>query len=269
MEHLAGRVAVITGAASGIGLGLADAFAEDGMLLVLADIDATGLASAAARFDNAGVLPVVTDVGDAQAMADLATAAMDAFGRVDVVANNAGVLTLGGQWETSLEDWRWVVDVNLWGVINGVRSFVPLLLANRDGGHVVNTASVGGLSASAFTGPYAATTHAVVGLSKGLRAEFAAVGANVGVTVACPGRVRTAMVANVNRKVSGVLRPEAQAVIDALRAHEDSAMDPSEAGRLIRDAVVHNRFWVLPNGRSHLSVVQTEIAGLLAAIADS
>ena len=162
---------------------------EAGLSVVLADVDTVGLGNVIRTFTGGSVAGVPTDVRDPDAVSHLAAVAIDTFGRVDVIVNNAGVWTLGYQWEMSTEDWCWVLDVNLWGVIHGVRTFVPLLLANADGGHVVNVASMDGITGSPFHGPYAASKHAVVGLSKGLRAELSSLGANVGVSVVCPGRV--------------------------------------------------------------------------------
>jgi NAD(P)-dependent dehydrogenase (short-subunit alcohol dehydrogenase family) len=171
MHTLAGRVAVVTGAAGGLGLGLARTLGAAGMRLVLADIDAAALQEAAEdlRTEVEAVAAVPTDVRDEDQVDRLAKQAVATFGRVDLLVNNAGVWTLGYQWETPLADWRWVVDVNFWGVVHGVRAFVPLLLANPDGGHVINVASMGGIRAGAFSGPYAATKHAVVGLERRLR----------------------------------------------------------------------------------------------------
>jgi NAD(P)-dependent dehydrogenase (short-subunit alcohol dehydrogenase family) len=262
-RDLAERVLVVTGAATGIGRGVARAAAAAGMKVVAADLDATALDDTVGqlRADGAEVLGVPTDVRDAGAVDALARAAVAAFGGVDVVCNNAGVWTLGHEWETSLEDWRWVVDVNLWGVVHGVRTFVPLLLGNPDGGHVVNVASMGGLVAGPLTGPYAATKHAVVGLSKSLRAELAGREPRVGVSVVCPGRVRTSILDTVNRRPEAgadrVLSPDAQAVLDAMDRAGASALEADAAGRQILDAVVHDLFWIFPGaGRSPSSPAQ-------------
>src|SRR3954447_21631829 len=141
------RVAVVTGAASGIGRGMINAFGRRGMRLVLADNDEERLIGAVGELRAEGLeaLAVPTDVRDPAAVDALAAASLEKYGRIDVACNNAGVWTLAAQWETSLDEWRWVVDVNLWGVINGVRTFAPLLVDNPDGGWIVNTSSVAGL----------------------------------------------------------------------------------------------------------------------------
>jgi NAD(P)-dependent dehydrogenase (short-subunit alcohol dehydrogenase family) len=273
VDELMGRVAVITGAAGGIGRGIAVALADAGMRLVLADRDQERLAATGAQLRETGaaVADVPTDVRDPGAVEALAAATLDAYGAVDVVCNNAGVWTLGSQWETSPEDWHWVVDVNLWGVIHGVRTFVPLLLRNASGGHVVNVASIAGLIGGPLSGPYTATKHAVVGLSKGLRADLAASGAEVGVSVVCPGRVQTAIFDNVGRRPEATgepqLTPPAQAVLDALRGAAATEMPPDEVGRLVRDAIIRDQFWVLPNAEAHLPLVAQDFQELKEAFA--
>jgi NAD(P)-dependent dehydrogenase (short-subunit alcohol dehydrogenase family) len=270
MTDLNGRVAVITGAASGIGFGMAEAFQAEGARVVLADLDAGSLRGAEENLSGQGgdVFGVVTDVSHHDSVCALAQTTLEHFGAVDVVCNNAGVWTLGYQWDTPEADWRWVVDVNLWGVIYGIRVFVPLLLANPNGGQVVNTASIGGLVASAGTGPYVATKHAVVGLSKSLRAEFAAQQARVGVTIVCPGKVATPILRRFNsRPGAGPERPlphELEAVSTAMRSG-DGGISPTEAGRMIVDGVKRNAEWVFPGADRHRLLVERELARLLAA----
>jgi len=272
MQDLDGRVGVVTGAASGIGRGIARAFASAGMRLVVADIEAAPLEATAAELRALGVpaRAVVTDVRDETAVEALAEATTDEYGAVHVVCNNAGVWTVGYQWETDLADWRWVLDVNLWGVIHGIRSFAPRLLAQPEGGHIVNTASMGGLIAGPLIGPYTATKHAVVGLSKGLRAEMALQGAPVGVSVLCPGEIATGLVHKVGARpgkttTEGPGRaPEVEATLAALREGDRAGMSPDDAGRMVLDAVRQNRFWILPNAAPHLVRARRETAELFA-----
>lgn len=272
MERLAGRVAVVTGAAGGIGFGIAEALAAEGMRLVLADLDGERLAQAAGALAGGGaeLIGIPTDVRDAGSVEALAAAALDAFGAVHVVCNNAGVATMGYQWETPLADWEWVVDVNLWGTVHGVRTFVPILLANPDGGHVVNVASMGGLIGSAFSGPYSATKHAVVGLSKGLRAEFEQQGAQIGVTVVCPGKVATSIVERLNRRPGPtgevVLPPEVRAVRDAMRDHAGEGVSARDAGQLVCDAIKRDRFWAFPGAQAHLPLLRRELQAVSNAL---
>src|SRR5215472_10419781 len=187
-----GRVAVVTGAASGIGFGLSERFVAEGMRVVMADVDAPALAEAADLLAGrrAEVLPVTTDVSDGDQVDSLRDRALEAFGAVHVVCNNAGVSGTGRPlWEMSRRDWEWVMGVNLWGVINGIRSFVPVLL-QQDAGHVVNTASMAGVIPGVL-GSYSVTKHAVVALSEALHFQLLPLGAPVGVSVLCPGWVRT------------------------------------------------------------------------------
>jgi len=195
MDRLEGRTAVVTGAASGIGLAVSEAFAAEGMRVVMADLDGDGLRREAARLADAGheVHPTVVDVRDAEAVDRLGDEAVERFGELHVAVNNAGIVNGGNSWELALEDWHRVLDVNLWGVIHGIRAFVPHILASGDEGHVVNTASMAAVTAIPRLGPYTVAKHGVLGLSDVLRAELAAIGAPVGVSVVMPGMIRTGM----------------------------------------------------------------------------
>ena len=188
-----GRIAVVTGAASGIGLGLSQRFAAEGMHVVMADVEEPVLSKAAAelRERGASVLPVVTDVSDRAAVEALRDAAVSAYGAVHLLCSNAGVGgSHGPLWECPPGEWDWVLGVNLGGVINGVRAFMPLLL-EQDAGYLVNTASIFGVFAGAL-GPYGVTKHAVVALTETLHFNLRSLGvSHVGVSVLCPGAVRT------------------------------------------------------------------------------
>ena len=192
MQDFAGKVAVVTGGASGIGLGMATRFAAEGMRLVLADIEEGALEAAAQglRASGAEVLAVQTDAGDAASMDNLGARTLDHYGAVHIVCNNAGVGTHGRMWELSVNDWEFVLRVNLWGVIHGVRVFAPHLI-EQDEGHIVNTASMAGLVSVAGAGPYNVSKHGAVTLSETLSAELRDAGSNVGVSVLCPGLVAT------------------------------------------------------------------------------
>jgi NAD(P)-dependent dehydrogenase (short-subunit alcohol dehydrogenase family) len=195
MRLKAGQVAVVTGAASGIGRGLAEEFLRRGLAVVAADVEDRALGQAVDEMTAAGgpVVGQVTDVRDPDALQRLASRTLGELGHVDVLCNNAGVITPRlPVWEQPAEDWRWTLDVNLLGVVNGIRAFVPHLVA-QGSGHVVNTSSIAGLAPVPGGGnaAYAASKHAVVGLSEVLVEELATVGADVGVTVLCPGPVPT------------------------------------------------------------------------------
>jgi NAD(P)-dependent dehydrogenase (short-subunit alcohol dehydrogenase family) len=214
VEHLEGRTAVVTGAASGIGLSVVEAFLTEGMRVVMADVDKDRLESHASRLADQGALvrAVVADVRDPDAVDRVGVVAIESFGHLHVAVNNAGIVNRGFSWELSLEDWHRVVDVNLWGVIHGIRSFVPRILASGAEGHVVNTASMAAVLALDRLGPYTVSKHGVLGLSDVLRAEFEKMGAPVGVSVVMPGLIRTGM------NPMGTVGPEVVAanVVDAI-----------------------------------------------------
>ena len=195
MEQLEGRTAVVTGAASGIGLAVAEAFVGAGMRVVMADLDGDRLRPHAARLAGQGgeVLAVTTDVRDPDAVERVGATAVEHFGKLHVAVNNAGIVNGGYSWEIPLEEWHRVLDVDLWGVIHGIRSFVPRILASEDEGHVVNIASMAAVLSLARLGPYTVAKHGVLGLSDVLRAELAALRAPIGVSVVMPGMIKTAM----------------------------------------------------------------------------
>jgi NAD(P)-dependent dehydrogenase (short-subunit alcohol dehydrogenase family) len=266
----AGRVAVVTGAASGIGFALSQRFASEGMRVVMADVEAPALAEAADLLAGRGaeVLPVATDVAREEQVDALRDRALEAFGAVHVLCNNAGVGG-GGRplWEMSRGEWEWVLGVNLWGVINGVRSFVPVLL-EQDAAHVVNTASLAGLTTGVL-GPYSATKHAVVALSEALHLQLAWRGASVGVSVLCPGWVRT-RIHDADRNRPADLEPvpepppSEQPVREHMRQLVDTGMDPAQVAGHVVDAIETGRFYVLTHpemARAIQSRVEQVLAG--------
>jgi NAD(P)-dependent dehydrogenase (short-subunit alcohol dehydrogenase family) len=194
MKHFRGRVAVVTGAASGIGRAMAERFALEGMKIVLADIEEPALDEVERdmRENGANVIAVRTDVSNGAQVKALAGRALEAFGAVHIVCNNAGVASLPAPvWEQTEADWRWVIDVNLWGVIHGIRTFLPILLEQGGEGHVVNTASLSGLIALPNAGPYDATKFAVVAISESLYFDLALIKSLIHVSVVCPAWVQT------------------------------------------------------------------------------
>lgn len=253
MERLEGRVAVVTGAASGIGRGMADAMAAQRMRVVLADVERAALDGAVAEMRAAGaeVIGVECDVSKPDSVDALAEAALDAFGAVHVVCNNAGVGGAGAEpsWKRSLDEWRWVLGVNLMGVVHGVRSFAPILIEQGDDGHIVNTASMAGLVPGG--GIYGVSKHGVVALSETLFGELAMWAPKVGVSVLCPGWVNTRIIESERnrpeapREDPGELTPEMQMMRDIVTGLIQKGLDPREVGDVVVDAIRSRRFYVL------------------------
>jgi NAD(P)-dependent dehydrogenase (short-subunit alcohol dehydrogenase family) len=249
MENLAGKVAVITGGASGIGKAVAWRAAAEGMKLVLADVEEPVLAETAAALaaDGADVLPVVTDVADAGSVRALRDRTLEHFGGAHLVHNNAGVGLGGPIWEITEEEWRWILGVNLWGVIHGINAFVPLLLEQGEG-HVVNTASIAGLSSTPGLGPYTATKHAVVAISESLFKDLRAAGAPIGVSVLCPAFVQTGIGrSDRNRPAWAPEHDPASAAerTSFIQAMVDAGIDPKTVADRVLDAVRDGTFYIL------------------------
>ncbi|ONH28003.1 SDR family NAD(P)-dependent oxidoreductase [Pseudofrankia asymbiotica] len=274
MKLEAGQVAVVTGAASGIGLAMAVAFARRGLHVVLTDVRADALDAARETLPrgDAGVLTRAADVRRAEEVDALASATLAEFGRVDVICNNAGVVgPPAPMWEQSLDVWRWVVDVSLFGVIHGVRAFVPHLV--RQGhGHVLNTASVGGLAPLPTLAPYNAAKHGVIGLSETLRAELDAAGVAVGVTVVCPGLVATGIRDNsVASRPGGVGRWAVggreldDATRDAPVVRPGTVLAAADVARLALEGIEQDRLHVLTHPDSG-AVVQARLRAVAEAV---
>ena len=251
MESIAGKVAVVTGAASGIGRGMALTFARAGANLVLSDIDEARMSGVLGEVEALGVeaIGVATNVADAASMDNLAAAAFERFERVHIVCNNAGVA--GGSLSNlgvEVADWKWVIDVNLWGVIHGHRVFLPHLLEHGDG-HMVNTSSMAGH----FPGhsAYTASKFAVAGISEGLFHELAALKRGVGVSCLCPGWVNTNIADSMANRPEWVApraelepNPEREVRAAMLRDFLRVGIAPERVGELVLDAILSNRFWV-------------------------
>jgi NAD(P)-dependent dehydrogenase (short-subunit alcohol dehydrogenase family) len=243
LKDLAGRTAVVTGGASGIGRGIAEALKAEGMNLVIADIEQGALGRTAAEIGAVGMVCDVASLASVQALAEAARAR---FGAVHVVCNNAGVGSGAAIAAMSPADWDWILGVNLRGVINGVQAFLPMLQANPDGGHIVNTASMSGLRVRPNAGAYAVTKFGIVALTETLALELEASGSKVGATVLCPGMVHT------NIKSSTRNRPG-----DAGGALADYDLEDSELGRRMR--------WLDPIDVGHI-VARAIKSGALYAI---
>ncbi len=251
MKDLRNRVAVVTGAASGIGLALAEKFANEGMKLVLADVEAPALAEASASFEKRGV-PVVssiTDVSRAGEVEALADKAWSAYGQVHVVCNNAGVSAGGRSWEIPHADWEWVLGVNLWGVLNGIRTFVPRMLKQGGPGHIVNTASVAGLLASPGMGPYNVSKFGVVALSETLHHELAMEGSEIRVSVLCPGWVNTRIADADRNHPAGPERrtanPQFEAMRDVVRGLLSKGLAPATVAERVVEAIREEYLYIL------------------------
>lgn len=228
MQELNGKVAVVTGGASGIGRAMADRFAQAGMKLVLADIEVGPLAAAAKEIRETGaeVVESVTDVTDLTAVEALLATTLDAFGAAHVVCNNAGVATAGPIWEASIADWEFTLGANLWGVIHGVKTFAPVLLEQNEG-HFVNTASMAGLVSGPGMGAYNVSKFGVVALTETLFGDLRNAGSDVGASVLCPAFVQSRI------WDSGRNRPE------SLRDGDEETLERSDRGQVLR-AIIEN-----------------------------
>ena len=255
MKEFQGKVAVITGAASGIGRGIAERCVSEGMKVVLADIDEASLTKAETELKTPGgtVLGVKLDVSKRSDVELLARQALDAFCQVHLLFNNAGVAAGGAPWEATWNDWEWVIGVNLWGVIHGVKVFTPLMLAQNTECHIINTSSAAGLIVGGASAPYAVTKHAVVALSESLHLTLQKRNSLVKVSVLCPGLVRT-NIANTERNRPAELRnepvamtPEMQAGLAAFKAAIEASMPPLQVADVVFDAIRKEQFYILPH----------------------
>ena len=258
MEKLSGKVAVVTGAASGIGLALAKRLGGEGMKLVLADVEPAALSGAQQALAAANVecITVPTDVSRADAVQSLAERTLDAFGAVHVVCNNAGVFAGGLSWEAPLSDYEWVLGVNTWGVIHGIKTFVPILLRQGEPGHVVNTASMAALTSGPLSAAYFMSKHAVLALSESLFLELRQRNAKVGVSVVCPELIAT-RIGDADRNRPPHLKrgdtptsPERDLIEAAIRAATESqGIAPDVIAERTLRAIREDRFYVLaPEG---------------------
>src|SRR5262249_51782117 len=244
LDELAGRVAVVTGAAGGIGLALCERFAAEGMRVVMADVDPGRLDQSAEelrREAGAEVIAVPTDAADATSGEALAARAYDELGAVHVLCNNAGVTRPGLAWEPTLEEWRWVLGVNLDGVFHGVKAFVPRMIEQGEQGHVVNTASVSGLLPYQGVASYTASKYGVVGLSEVLLLDLREIGAAIGVSVLCPGPTETQF-----RVHSRALNPQASEPTSTDDYAGVVRIPTSDVADQVVDAIRADRFWVIP-----------------------
>jgi NAD(P)-dependent dehydrogenase (short-subunit alcohol dehydrogenase family) len=251
MKELGGKVAVVTGGGSGIGRELALACAREGMHVVLADVDVPGMAESARLLgDTTRSMCVPCDVSRAEQVEELAAKTYERFGAAHVVFNNAGVAVCGPAWTTTVEEWQWVLGVNVMGVAHGIRAFVPRMLAQGDECHVVNTASAAGLISVAGSGVYCASKHAVVALSECLAHELAREGARIGVSVLCPAFVPTAIHDSVRNRPPELATDNplgAPYARQVKKAVESGRISAAEVARIALEAVKAGTFYVIPH----------------------
>ena len=267
-----GRVAVVTGAASGIGRALAEAFAAEGSAVVVADLDGSEAEVVAAGIREGGgdAIAVTVDVSDVDAVERLAATTIDRYGRVDVLCNNAGVSTFNLFRDQTLDDWKWVVAVNLWGVVHGVQTFVPIMRDQGTPAHIVNTASIAGLlSGVAFIGPYCATKVAVVSISETLAQELAIEESPIGVSVLCPSSVDTKVMESERGRPAelGVEQrtemPESVRLMIRDGFTGPTGQTPAQVATRVLEAIRNREFWIITH-RDLVPTVETRFTGILA-----
>lgn len=254
MREFKDKVAVVTGAASGIGLGLAHQCVLEGMKVVLADIDESGLLSAEDKFKSEGgnVLAVRTDVSDADDVEKLAKKSIEKFGAVHLLFNNAGVEVRGAVWEQTLADWKWIINVNLWGVIHGIRTFVPIMMKQNTECHIVNTGSGGAFISGPTVGSYRTTKSAVIALSEVLYHELKLHNTQIGVSILYPGFVRSQLIYSEQRRPEAYRNPEGerelpayeQDMIKMFQKMNRDGMDPEHFAGLVFDGIKENNFYI-------------------------
>ncbi len=274
MRDLKGKVAVVTGGASGIGRAMAERFAREGMKVVIADVEEKALEEAVGAIAKAGTdaWGVRTDVSKREDVEALAKKVFERFGTAHVVCNNAGVGAGGISWDQPLADWEWTLGVNLWGVIHGIRAFVPRMVEQGEG-HVVNTASMAGLVGAPGMGAYCASKHAVVGISECLFHELAlAAGGKVKVSVLCPGFVKTNIAdadrnrpANMKGKPAAQRGPQEQMMEAMMRQAIAAGMPASEVADMVLAAIREERFWILTHPKMK-KAVEVRTHGILEGL---
>ena len=270
MDDLNGKVAVITGGGSGIGRALAHAFAGHGMKVVLADVNEVSMRAVEAELAEGGteVLPVVCDTSLEAEVHALAQATLDRFGAAHVLCNNAGVAGKTDPWSGPMSSWDWVVGINLYGVVHGIRAFLPIM-QDQGEGHIVNTASMAGLVALPGAAAYNATKTAVVAISEGLFLEQKGLGSPVGVSVLCPGFVKTNLVNSqqwqdrLGPEPPTTANPIGQLIETMLVEGVENGVDPAGIAAQVVDAILTDRFWIL----THPEMRQAPVERMMRAAA--
>jgi NAD(P)-dependent dehydrogenase (short-subunit alcohol dehydrogenase family) len=272
MQDLVGKTAFVTGGASGIGLALGQAFAEAGMNVMLADVEQGALTAAVERLRafSPKVRGLICDVTDPAGVEQAANKTIEAFGHVHVLCNNAGVAGGSGIDNISLDTWRWVLDVNLMGVLHGIRSFLPRIRSHGEGGHIVNTASLAGLESGLGFSPYATSKFAVVAMSEGLERQLNPLG--IGVTVLCPGFVRTHISGSARNRPERYgpapaldpASPEGQLAAESARLQQSGIAASDVAERTLR-AIRNDELYVFTHPEMH-DDVKKRFAAIEAAM---
>ncbi|NVM44717.1 MAG: SDR family NAD(P)-dependent oxidoreductase [Candidatus Lokiarchaeota archaeon] len=281
MKEFKDKVAVVTGAASGIGRGLARRAAREGMKVVLADIekDALNQTEEELKRSGANVISVITDVSKLEDIENLARLTINAFGEVHILCNNAGVGMGGFLWDCTLTDFNWVIGVNLWGVIHGIRTFIPIMLKQNNDCHIVNTASMSGLiTGEAANGIYSITKHGVVALSESLRTAFPLRKSKIGVSVVCPGIVNTRITdcernrpaelcgPNYERSMERFIKryPKSEETVKAYTKMYETGTSPDQAGDIIFECVKKEIFYIFTETGIHWKeFMKTRFEGIL------
>lgn len=266
MKEFKDKVAVITGAASGIGKGLASHCVERGMKVVLADIEEAPLQETKQSFQNQGaeVLAIHTDVSNLPDVEVLAEKTIETYGSVHLLFNNAGVLgALGLPWESTQSDWQWIIGVNLWGIIHGIKVFVPIMLRQGSDCHIVNTASIAGLS-TVPTVAYAMTKHGIIGLTEALYLQLKQANARIGVSVLCPGVIRSRIHESArnrpaelrNEVESPPLTPQQQVTLEEFLKMLETAMTPKQYAEKVFIAIEEDKFYVFSEDKYRENIQQ-------------
>jgi NAD(P)-dependent dehydrogenase (short-subunit alcohol dehydrogenase family) len=270
MREFKGKTAFITGGASGIGLGLAQTFADAGMNIVIADIEGPVLGAAVGALNARGAqaIGVECDVADSTSYARAADRAFSAFGKVHLLCNNAGVARTGHTWEIAESDWEWTIGVNLMGVIHGLQIFVPHMKEHGEASHVVTTSSMAGMRASVAGGPYTATKYAVVGLSEQLAKELA--DTKIGVSVFCPNNIRSNMPNNGRNRparfggpIDAKSDPHAAEHVAVMGERNAAGMDPREAGLRVKKGIENDQLFIFSHATER-DILEQRFARILA-----
>jgi NAD(P)-dependent dehydrogenase (short-subunit alcohol dehydrogenase family) len=267
LAELSGKVAVVTGAASGIGRGLVQRCAQEGMRVVAADVEAGALEeTVGSAGGGSSVIGVATDVSDGAAVEALAARAYDDFGAVHLLCNNAGVFQAGVLWDRTVADWEWVLGVNVWGIIHGIKAFVPRMIAAGEPGHIVNTSSLAGVVSNAYSGPYTTSKFAALGLTECLAHDLAAANAAIGASVLIPGAVNTRIAESTRNRpeafADGVGAPDAAFVDQMLAKQSETGADPLAVADLVLNAVRTGQF-LIPTSPGYSKQITNRAEALL------